>query len=123
MLPTKFPRLTVCLVISALLFIAALLVQNAAPGNILAVTIYKAHMASLAGWIGYWLDRWLFPYSRPHEYLLVGEDELIHGSPVTAEGGQEGFLVGSYSNHLAQWAMIRRAIIVAACLIAICLGA
>lgn len=29
--------------------------------------LQKVNLVVLAGWIGYWLDRELFPYARPHE--------------------------------------------------------
>lgn len=68
-MPVKFPRLVLWLALSVVLSIAALLVQANYPGNVLAVTLYKLHLMSLAGWGGYWLDRALFPYDRPHTYL------------------------------------------------------
>ena len=48
------------------LVIAALVVQEVWPGSVVAVTLYKAHLMALGGWGGYWLDRALFPYQRPH---------------------------------------------------------
>lgn len=30
------------------------------------LVIYKLSIVSLGGYVGYWLDRHLFPYARPH---------------------------------------------------------
>lgn len=119
----KSPRLSIWLAVSAVLFLAALALQAYAPGSLLAVSIYKAHLLSAGGWMGYWLDRALFPYSRPHTYFDEAEDLLDHGSPETA--GDDGLITGLALNTIdsAGYAMIRRAIIVFACLIGICLGA
>lgn len=61
----------------------------------LPVTLYKLSLVSLAAVVGYWVDRHLFPYARPNE---------------TAEA-------------IAGIAMLRRAIVVAAVVIAMALGA
>ena len=63
----------------------------------LGVTIYKLSMVSLAAVAGYWIDRSLFPYARPDELSLTGEQ-------VSA-------------------AYIRRAIVVGACIVGVSLGA
>lgn len=97
-----FPRMLVWLVLTIVLMGLALLLQAEAPGNLVAVTLYKAHLLSLGGWGGYWLDRALFPYDRPHE--LKNPQEYV-GSKALAS------------------ASLRRAIIVAACLITVGLGA
>jgi hypothetical protein len=107
----KLPRMTLLAVVSVLLFIACQVLQERAPGSLLAVTIYKAHMAGIAGWLGYWIDRGLFPYSRPHFLVLSANRTGINDGSVFEEIAE------------AQKAMLRRAIIVAACIIGICLGA
>lgn len=63
----------------------------------LNVTAFKLSMVSLAAVVGYWVDRSLFPYARP--------DELALSQVETAA------------------AYIRRAIIVAACIVGVSLGA
>lgn len=110
-----FPRMLLCLVATLALMAVALLLQAYVPGTLLAVTLYKAHLMALGGWGGYWLDRALFPYDRPHQYLLCDDSpEEVAEDVATAE------LVASSSfGH----AMLRRAIIVAACLICVGLGA
>lgn len=108
------PRMLMCLVLTLALMGAALLLQDLLPGTIVAVTLYKAHLMALGGWGGYWLDRALFPYDRPHEYLIAEAEEEA------AEAVASGQLVASRSFGLA---MLRRAIVVAACLICVGLGA
>lgn len=69
--PTKHTpqfRMMHWLIASTALFIVAQLVQQFMPNGVLAVTIYKAHLMALGGWGGYWLDRALFPYDRPHTH-------------------------------------------------------
>lgn len=61
----------------------------------LDVLAYKAAMVTLAAWIGYWIDRHLFSYARPH----------TQDSPYTA----------------AQ-AMLRRALVVSSVILAFALG-
>lgn len=85
------PRLTIYLLISILLTVLIATLQP----ELMPVTLYKFSLVALAAWAGYWIDRTLFPYSRPHS--LTGNDR--------------------------NFASIRRAIIVAAIVHAIALGA
>lgn len=110
------PRMLLCFLLTLALMVFALLLQAKFPGTLLAVTVYKAHLMAMGGWGGYWLDRALFPYDRPHTYLLDDEP-----APDGAMADQiSGLLVttGTFG-----YAMLRRAIIVAACLICVGLGA
>ena len=117
----KLPRLTSLALFSVILFIACHVTQVQASGSLIAVSLYKLHMASLAGWAGYWIDRLTFPYARPHDLLDAGEDEVIHGSPSDMYDGKAVASIGfSYG---AEQAMLRRSIIIAACVVGICLGA
>ena len=59
------PRLLACLVVGVALLSAVALL---APQQ-LGVILYKACLLTLAGYGGYWLDRWVFPYARPDGYL------------------------------------------------------
>jgi hypothetical protein len=76
------------------LFIAAIVLR---PSNG-AVIGYKLTLVSLAAVTGYHLDRSLFPYARPHVHLAAGRDLL------------------------AAAAQIRRAVIVAAAILAVSIG-
>lgn len=98
----------------ALLLLLAMFFREAAPNSLVAVTVYKAHLMALAGWAGYWLDRALFPYSRPHEYLELLDDKT------TAEDDASAELIAAV---MYMAAMLRRAGIVAACLVCVALGA
>lgn len=118
------PRMLVWCVLSLVLVVAALVFQNDHPGSVFAVTLYKAHLMALGGWGGYWLDRALFPYARPHA------DWGPPGAPATpaAAGGpllldEESMLVSEPFISDSAVAMIRRAIVVAACLVCVGLGA
>lgn len=91
----KLPRLSGWIVATALL---AALIGLLAPQQ-LPVSAYKLSLVSMAGVVGYWLDRSLFPYARP--------DRLVH---------HEFALLFALS-------MIRRAIIVGCAMLAIGLGA
>ncbi len=117
---SKLPRMLVWLVLTIVLMILALVLQAEAPGNLVAVTLYKAHLLSLGGWGGYWLDRALFPYDRPHDYLQEEDAPIEHDGPYNEAQQQAAVLVsaGTFGS-----AMLRRAIIVAACLITVGLGA
>jgi hypothetical protein len=118
----KLPRMTLLAVVSIILFIACQVLQEHAPGSLLAVTIYKAHMAGIAGWLGYWIDRGLFPYSRPHQHLQDYQDARDHGSPAQAQEAEAYLVTDNLLTDYTQ-STLRRAIIVAACIIGICLGA
>lgn len=66
----------------------------------LPVTLYKLSLISIAAVVGYWIDRSLFPYARPDVFLNDGPADVAFSA-----------------------AQLRRAIIVAACVIGVALGA
>jgi len=112
-----------------------LLVWLMAPQQV-PVTLYKLSLVALAGVVGYWVDRSLFPYARPDLFF-----ELHHG----AAGGRQETTFTSLAGvvsfaeqeatinlesaspdqllRLAGVAMARRALIVAATMLAVGLGA
>ncbi len=92
---SNLPRMLLWALLTLVLIGLALWAQATYPGNVFAVTLYKAHLMALGGWGGYWLDRALFPYCRPH----LADAEIF------------------------KEAMLRRTIIVAACLVCVGLGA
>jgi len=110
--------MVLCLVLTLALMALSLALQAYQPGTLVAVTAYKAHLMALGGWGGYWLDRALFPYDRPHTYLLGAE--TVEACEVEQPELVEGVFVGA-ANFGAS--MMRRAIIVAACLLCVGLGA
>lgn len=142
-------RMTPWLLASILLMVAALVVQHQWPGSVVAVTLYKAHLMVLGGWGGYWLDRALFPYDRPHlaraASELLAEDAYavfkfysdlpaLEGKPTPAwsdlprhqQEGWEAVADELGENPAGSWfdsVTLRRAVIVAACLVCVGLGA
>jgi hypothetical protein len=119
----RLPRLAEAFLASVLLFILAQLAVEHWPASHLAVSLYKLHLCSLAAWAGYWIDRALFPYSRPHEMFEGIDDVLDHGSPIVSAGDDDiqGQICGTLDS--AEAAMYRRALIVVGCLICVGLGA
>ena len=101
----RAPRGSVFLLI-ALALLAAIAVVS--PRQ-LPVVLYKAALITLAAWLGYWLDRSLFPYARPDSYLWrdwrKGTDALEGDAdfPLADAGYMAAFCV----------AQVRRAIVVA----------
>lgn len=93
----------------------ALVILLFAP-NLLTVTAYKLSMVTLATWLGYQVDRAVFPYARPHTFLEWVDKHRL--DTVNGEGNEV-----LRNTQLATAAMLRRAIIVAAVIIAIALGA
>lgn len=66
----------------------------------LPLVLYKATLVFLGCYLGYWADRVLFPYARPDVYAT---GDMSHASRLNA-------------------AMIRRAVIVVACVLGLTLG-
>jgi len=89
-------RMAEWLLISVVLLVA---IWFTAPQQ-LGVSMYKLSLITTAAWVGYWIDRSLFPYARPDKLEYV-----VGGAPIIAA------------------AQLRRAAIVCACMIASALGA
>ncbi|MFZ6675397.1 putative holin [Undibacterium sp. Xuan67W] len=111
----KYPRMTDWLIFAIAL---SVLIFALAPNQI-PVSLYKINLIALAGVVGYWLDRSLFPYARPDSFMA--EDEKDAG----IDGGGLIFDLECFVQNdlLFVAAQIRRAIIVAAAMIAVGLGA
>jgi len=122
----KTPRLTLWFVISVALAVLAYTTRQ--HDTLLSITFYKAHLMSLGGWGGYWLDRVLFPYARPHTFLdaLAPEVEVDEGVLKAVRSVDDipqlsmESLDGMGGMGLFCMAALRRAVIVAASLI--CVG-
>lgn len=113
------PRLSGWLIVSLALAAAVLLI---APHQ-LPVSLYKLSLVTLAGVVGYWLDRSLFPYARP-DVFLPAEVDAQALQVCTDEGDRCELVVESHATTvLMAAAMLRRAIIVAATMLAMGLGA
>ena len=104
------PRMLLCLLVSIALFAMMLGIESLWPGSQLAVTLNKAHLMSLGGWGGYWLDRWLFPYARPHAYLIDAQE--ADPQPIDVDG-HVGYFEGAFvPNNAFDLSMLRRAVVV-----------
>ena len=99
---TKFPRMTGWLVLAVVLL---LLIAAMSPQQV-PVSLYKLSLISMAGVVGYWLDRSLFPYARPDSFVM-----------------RDGQVSSASNDFLLAASMVRRALIVAAAMIAVGLGA
>ena len=108
----------------------ALVVFLIAPQQ-LPVSIYKLSLVSMAAVAGYWIDRSLFPYARPDGQLareLLEARPLIEVNGTAEECGSDDVcaMATAASNcdvYLLIAAMLRRAVIVAAAIMAVSLGA
>jgi hypothetical protein len=84
--------------------------------HLLPVSLYKLSLISTAAWLAYWIDRALFPYARPDAFL---DQAWSLGTPLTSK-----VLPTEYIPLVAfAVAQIRRAVIIAAAMIAVALGA
>ena len=95
----------------------------------LRVSLHKLSLIALAAVAGYWLDRSLFPYARPDAFLQLGalEDELPPRPDWAPPSDCETLEVWAKPDEpllrLMGACMLRRAIIVAATMLALGLGA
>lgn len=113
-MPKRFPRMFLCLFL-ALLGLAGICLVSPQQGPVI---LYKIALVLLAGIAGYWLDRWLFPYSRPDGYLK--KEWTAHGLHWPDDIAD--FEVTR--DHMAAFAaaLIRRALIVGAAMLAVGMG-
>ena len=93
----------------------------------LGVSLYNLSLVSMAGVVGYWLDRSLFPYARPDSFIVpdkVPEDEGegwgIFGADCKVLPWDSG---DTALAQLFALSMLRRAIIVGCAMLAMGLGA
>lgn len=107
----RAPRSTILILVAVVLLVA---IGIASPVQ-LPVVLYKATLICLAAAVGYWLDRFFFPYARPDGYLKrdwrIGRSCEGVDYPV-AEGYEQTF----------NQSMNRRALVVAATIIGFCLA-
>ena len=73
----------------------------------LPVVLYKFSLVSLGAVLGYWIDRSLFPYARPHCFLFPREPNSC---------GPE------HINTAISLLMIRRAVVIFAVILGLTLG-
>lgn len=135
--PSKLPRLTswwlIALALSALVFLLA-------PQQI-PVSLYKINLIALAAVAGYWIDRSVFPYARPHMKALRCLWD-VQDLEITAEDQERGYILTDDGQripldeimasacgpidpaplHFMLGCMLRRAVIIAAAMIAVSMG-
>lgn len=111
----RLPRTTLWLIVAACLLVAIGLVSPIQ----LPVVLYKAALIALAVVLGYWLDRGLFPYSRPDGYLH--RDWRVRG-PGTTPDGDVDFPVAVGYELVFIGALVRRAILVGAVVLGVAMG-
>lgn len=113
------PRMTGWLIIA---FVLSLLIFVLSPQQ-LPVSLYKLNLITLAGVVGYWLDRSLFPYARPDAFLASDLEDIENTADVDDAPLQFQLECHLQNDMLVAASMLRRALIVAAAMIAIGLGA
>lgn len=106
--PIHKPRLGGWLLTALLLFV----VIGCVSPQQLPVVIYKLALITLAAVLGYWLDRSLFPKSRPGQYLR-------HEHKLMADGR---YPVQTGHHMVFSAVLLRRAIIVSAVCLAVAMG-
>ncbi|HEY0954013.1 MAG TPA: putative holin [Roseateles sp.] len=114
----KPPRLTGWMIFAVALLV---LVWAIRPQQ-LSLSIYKLSLVTLAGVVGYWLDRQMFPYARPDAFL-PDTREALEASDLGELGCTLLVAPEDAQLRLAAAAMHRRAIIVAAAMLSMALGA
>lgn len=110
MFNVKLPRMAGWLMVSIVL---ALVIVALAPQQ-LPVTLYKLSLITTAAWVAYWIDRGLFPYARPDRFIQWNASP---GAPAV------GLALSSSQVIAFAAAMLRRAILIAAAMIGVALGA
>lgn len=96
----------------------ALLIGLFAPQQ-LPVSLYKLSLITSAAWLGYWIDRGMFPYARPDVYL---QHPWSLSAPYVEPTPESATLREGYAAVFAA-AMLRRVGIIAAAMIGVALGA
>jgi hypothetical protein len=108
-----WPRLFAWVFFTAVVFAGLYFISPAQA----AVAYYKFTLVIGSSLLGYWIDRAIFPYSRPDGYLKEfwqkGSDEPI---------GRADYEVVEQYNRVFGTAMIRRAIIIGSTVLSVCLG-
>ncbi len=118
----QFPRLFWWLIATLLLLVV---IAMLAPQQ-LPVSVYKLSLVTMAGVVGYWLDRSLFPYARPDSY--IDNTDFEESCDIDLETGADCKTLPWDSGDSALallfgLAMLRRALIVGAAMLSMGLGA
>lgn len=107
---SKSPRMACWLLVSImLLFLVALFAPHQLP-----LSLYKLSLITSAAWVAYWIDRGLFPYARPDRFIAWCASAGAPGC---------GLAITLEQSIAFAAAMLRRAILIAAAMIGVALGA
>lgn len=90
------------------------------------VSLYKLSLITMAGVVGYWLDRSIFPYARPDAFIEhIDPVDNAAACDVDLDGDCKliPFEIASGDGFVFAMAMLRRAVIVGCAMLAIGLGA
>lgn len=109
----KLPRLFGLIVLNVILIGILIAI---APQQV-PLTLYKLSLVTLAGLVGYWLDRALFPYARPDSF------QAWTGVDFTDRPSISFIRVRNHFELVFAACLIRRAIIVGCAMLAMGLGA
>lgn len=119
----RTPRMLEWLLAALLLTV---LVWMIAPQQ-LPTMLYKGALVTLAAVLGYWIDRSLYPYARPDSFLALEELEGKEIKVAVCDAEAQTCAIHTVTDEamirLMGWAMVRRAVIVAATMLAMGLGA
>jgi len=96
-------------VISIIIAVAMLVLVAAVAPDQLGVTIAKLSLVALGAIAGFYIDSAIFPYANPDDFKKLADEELDEEIKI------------AYLDSL-DTAAIRRAIMVAAAIIGVCLG-
>jgi hypothetical protein len=121
--PARPPRMLAWTLVAIALFFFLAGLHVVDGSRLMAAVVYKGLLIALGGIGGYWLDRELFPYARPHRCMDFEPLDPQPGESLSPLGRdmhetESSYLQIASSDYTV--AMIRRAIIMAACLI--CVG-
>jgi len=122
--------------VAMLLFFFLAGLRGADEHKLVVAVCFKALLVVLGGIAGYWRDRALFPYARPHQCQGFDMPEPGPGDGSSSRSippdGEDLNQAREYEVHGAAYlqvaasdfttSMIRRSIIVAACVLAMALG-
>lgn len=108
------PRMLLCLVLAVGL---AAMLAVVSPQQ-LPVAGYKLALVTMAAYLGYWIDRWGFPYARPDSFLVAADWR----TDAKAAQDQANHPVVAGCERIYAFAMVRRALIMLGTMLAMGLG-
>ena len=114
---SRFPRMSGWLLLAIVLVVS---IAAVSPQQ-LPVALYKLCLITLAGVVGYWLDRGLFPYARPDSYLTAS-DWRLRLREIGKQVGDADLRVANGYELIFAAVLVRRALIVGACILGVAMG-